>query len=253
MWHVTDTDNFYQSAFGQHLSGLLSRALELCDKDWMMPSASLIRLVIGYPFCIQGLGSVSATLMPAEMGVLSWPEDDGVRVACIDEGQWPIESEFADRLLICHALEHSGDALAFLTEAHRVLAGNGRVIIIVPNRRGFWARNERSPFGHGTPFSGRQLYRLLERAGFEPVKRRYALFVPPFADVFPHRLQMRIDSLGRILWGVLGGVHMVEAVKVVYAPSIMQVKSLAKPARPFIVARPAGFSSLDDTIDVEQK
>ena len=46
---------------------------------------------------------------------------------------------------------------------------------------------------------------------------------------------------------------MVEAVKVVYAPSIMQVKSLAKPARPFIVARPAGFSSLDDTIDDGQK
>ena len=253
MWHVTDTDNFYQSAFGQHISGLLSREIELCDREWMAPAASLVRLAIGYPFCIKGLWPVSATLMPAEVGALSWPDEDGASVACIDEGQWPIESEFADRLLICHALEHSGDALGLLTEAHRVLAGNGRVIIIVPNRRGFWARSERNPFGHGTPFSRRQLCRLLEQAGFQPVQRRYALFVPPFADSLPRRLQMRIDSLGRILWGVLGGVLMVEAVKVVYAPSTMQVKSFAKPARPFIVVRPAGFNSLDDTIDDGQK
>ena len=44
MWHVTDTDNFYQSAFGQHISGLLSREIELCDREWMAPAASLIRL-----------------------------------------------------------------------------------------------------------------------------------------------------------------------------------------------------------------
>ena len=126
-------------------------------------------------------------------------------------------------------------------------------MFIVLNGRGFWACSVENSFGHGTPFSLRQLCRLREQAGFQPVRCRYALFVPPFADSLPLRLQMRIDSLGRVLWGVLGGVLMVEAVKVLYAPSTMQVKSLAKPARPFLVVRPVGFSSLDDTIDDGQK
>ena len=253
MWHVTDTDNFYKSVFGQHISGILSQEMARFDSQWMAYADSLVRLAIGYPFCIRGLGPVSAILMPSESGALSWPDREGVRVACIDQANWPVESEFADRLFICHALEHSGDAQAFLAEAHRVLTGGGRIIITVPHRRGLWARSERSPFGQGTPFSRRQLYRLLEQTGFEPVRCRYSLFLPPFVQSFPKSLQHRIDMVGRYLWGVLGGVLMVEAVKIVYAPTTSQAKALTRSVRPFAVARPAGVSSLDKSENVEQK
>ncbi len=253
MWHVTDTDNFYKSVFGQHISSVLSQEMEQFDSQWMTSANSLVRLAIGYPFCIQGLGAVSAILMPSESGALSWSDREGVRVACIDQASWPVESEFADRLFICHALEHSGDAQAFLAEAYRVLAGGGKIIMTVPHRRGLWARSERSPFGQGTPFSRRQLYRLLEKTGFEPVRCRYSLFLPPFVQPLPKSFQLRIDSVGRYLWGVLGGVLMVEAVKVVYAPTTLQAKGVTTSARPFAVARPAGVSSLDKSVDVEQK
>ncbi len=245
MWHVIDTDNFYKSVFGQHISSVLSREMGQFDSQWMASADSLVRLAIGYPFCIQGLGPVSAILMPSESGALSWPDKEGVRVACIDQASWPVESEFADRLFICHALEYSGDAQAFLAEAHRVLAGGGRIVITVPHRLGLWARSERSPFGQGTPFSRRQLYRLLQQTGFEPVRCRYSLFFPPFVQSFPKSLQIQIDSVGRYLWGVLGGVLMVEAVKVVYAPTTLQAKGVAKSVRPFAVARPAGVSAID--------
>ena len=252
MWHVTDTDNFYKSAFGQHISSVLSREMAQFDNQWMASADTLVRLAIGYPFCIQGLGPVSAILMPSESGALYWPDREGVRVACIDQASWPVESEFADRLFICHALEHSCDAQAFLAEAHRVLAGGGRIIITVPHRRGLWARSERSPFGQGTPFSRRQLYRLLEQTGFEPVRCRYSLFLPRFVQSLPKSLQLRIDSVGRHLWGVLGSVLMVEAVKVVYAPTTLQAKGVPMSARRFAVARPAGVNSLDKSVNVDK-
>ena len=40
-------------------------------------------------------------------------------------------------------------------------------MIIVPNRRGVWARSDISPFGHGRPYSRPQLSRLLQQAEFE--------------------------------------------------------------------------------------
>ena len=44
-----------------------------------------------------------------------------------------------------------------LREMWRVLAPNGRLLIVVPNRRGLWARVDTTPFGYGSPFSRSQL------------------------------------------------------------------------------------------------
>ena len=53
-------------------------------------------------------------------------------------------------------------------EIWRVLSGNGRLLVIAPNRRGIWARFEHTPFGHGRPYTSSQLYRLL-RDTLQPV------------------------------------------------------------------------------------
>ena len=54
-----------------------------------------------------------------------------------------------------------------MREAWRVLADSGRLIVVVPNRRGIWARFEqRSPFGHGHPYSQGQIKRLMRDSLF---------------------------------------------------------------------------------------
>ena len=57
-------------------------------------------------------------------------------------------------------------------------------MVVVPNRRGLWARAERSPFGHGRPFSGRQLHRLLKLHGFEPRRTHRAVFISTIGGTF---------------------------------------------------------------------
>ena len=52
------------------------------------------------------------------------------------------------------------DQNGFLLEASRVLRSAGKLILIVPHRGGLWSRAETTPFGHGTPFSKRQIFAL---------------------------------------------------------------------------------------------
>src|SRR6267142_725600 len=67
----------------------------------------------------------------------------------------------------------------FREEAWRVLTGAGRILIVVPNRRGIWARLDRTPFGLGHPYTPGQLSRLLREEMFTPVQSATALFIPP--------------------------------------------------------------------------
>ena len=80
--------------------------------------------------------------MPAELGVISWPREGDCLSVLVDETELPLPDECADRLLLVHMLEWSERSRALLRELWRVLAPNGRLLIIVPNRRGLWARVE---------------------------------------------------------------------------------------------------------------
>ena len=86
-----------------------------------------------------------------------------------------------DRVLLVHALEMAHDPGALLREAWRVLAAGGRLLAVVPNRRGLWARMDTTPFGHGRPYSRSQIKQLLRDTWFTPIGWSEALYVPPIS------------------------------------------------------------------------
>ena len=107
--------------------------------------------------------------------------------------------------------------LELLREIWRVLAPHGRLMIVVPNRRGLWARVDTTPFGYGSPFSRRQLTRLLKEAMFSPDDWEYALHMPPFNWRILLKWPLFWERLGLLLWPTFSGVIVVEATKEVYA------------------------------------
>ena len=128
----------------------------------------------------RGEASVLGALMPAELGAVPWPEQGQSVSALVEETELPLDDESADRILLVHMLEWSEKSRALLRELWRVLAPNGRLLLVVPNRRGLWARVDTTPFGYGSPFSRSQLTKLLKEALFSPEEWEYALYMPPF-------------------------------------------------------------------------
>jgi hypothetical protein len=124
-----------------------------------------------------------------------------------------------------------------LHEVWRVLAAGGRTLIVVPNRRGLWARMDTTPFGFGRPYSRGQLVELLREALFTPVGWDEALWVPPFARTSLLRTAVAWERVGKTLSFPFAGVHIVEATKQVWRPVT------ARPVRDFTrVLAPASAS-----------
>ena len=138
-------------------------------------------------------------------------------MALAEEAELPLQDYSVDRVLLVHALEHSEHARLLLQEAWRVLAGGGRLLAIVPNRRGIWTRFDRTPFGAGHPYSAGQLSRLLRTEHFTPERSGAALFIPPTASRMMLRSAQAWERLGERWFTTFAGVVLVEATKQIYA------------------------------------
>lgn len=171
-----------------------------------------------------GEAQATAALMPAAQGVIQWPREGPYRSALVPETKLPLRDMSAECVLIVHGLEHVEARNAYLREIWRVLMPQGRVIIVLPNRRGAWARLETTPFGHGRPYSLSQIERLLRNALLEPTGVTPCLFMPPFRARMLPSAALAWERIGVRLWPAFSGVIIVEAIKQVYAGLPVKVK-----------------------------
>src|SRR5438477_12203949 len=119
--------------------------------------------------------------MPAAQGVLKWPTGRPALATLVEEFSLPLADAAIDRILLVHALEMSDDPEGLLREVWRVLAPAGRMIAIIPNRRGVWTRTDATPVGHGRPYSRLQITPLLRPAWFTATSVGEAPVMPPVA------------------------------------------------------------------------
>ncbi len=158
-------------------------------------------------------------LMPGPQGVMPWPAGQlNVSVLC-EETMWPIDTGSVDKLVLMHGLETSQQPWHLLQECYRVLGPGGRAVFVVPNRVGLWARNDRTPFGCGRPYSLSQLLALLKSHGLTPGRHASALYSPPSDKRFWRRTAGFLERAGQKLPMIsAGGVLMVEVSKQIPAP-----------------------------------
>lgn len=158
-------------------------------------------------------------LMPAAQGALRWPAAQGNRAVLCEGDAWPIDTGFVDRLVLLHGLENAGDPAALLAEAWRVLGPGGRMVVLVPNRTGLWARAETTPFGTGRSYTVRQLDAQARAAGFVAERHGPALYIPPSDRRFWLRSARLWERTGsRIASVLVAGLIVAEFSKQVRAP-----------------------------------
>jgi SAM-dependent methyltransferase len=213
---VVDLRNFYAQRLGDVARRFVGRGIRARFAD----TRGLRVVGIGYPTPYLGLFREEAerclAFMPAAQGVIKWPSLRPGLAALTDEFALPLADAAVDRVLLVHALEMSHEADALLREVWRVLASGGRLLAVVPNRRGLWARMDTTPFGHGRPYSRSQIVQLLRETWFTPTGWSEALYVPPIARGWFLRSAAAWERTGSTISAPFAGVHIVEATKQVY-------------------------------------
>ncbi len=226
---VVDLREFYVNPLGQSVRRLLRGRLRQIWPD--VRGENLLAIGYGTPLLRpwQGEAARLLAMMPGEQGVAYWPRE-GPNVSCLASmTDLPLPDESVDRVILVHALEMAADAEALLREVWRILKGNGRMLVIVPNRRGFWAHSDSTPFGTGRPYSPSQLKGALREGGFLVERFWRALYMPPSQARLPLALADVVEKYAAIVFPGFGGLLLMEAGKQIYAPLL--TKSRATPRR----------------------
>ncbi len=229
---VVDLRNFYGQPLGKVARRLIGRGVRA---QWRDTTGQRV-LGIGYTPPYLGLFREEAerclAFMPAAQGVLKWPTARPTLSALVEESELPLTDGAVDRVLLVHALEMTNDPMGLLREVWRVMSSGGRLLAVVPNRRGVWARTDTTPFGHGRPYSRSQINQLLREAWFSPAGWSEALYVPPVSRAWFLRSAVAWERTGATLSAPFAGVHIVEATKQVYRaiPAQRRARRILVPA-----------------------
>ena len=220
---VIDLRDFYDTPIGHTAQRITRRHIRN-----LWPSAKGLTLAgLGYatPYLRPFLDEAESVfaLMPAQQGVIRWPPGNHHQmpnvVSLVLEDSLPLPDLSIDRVMLVHSLECSEQSHKLLREVWRVLTEGGRLLIIVPNRRGIWARIDHTPFGHGRPYTIGQISKLLRDTMFQPMGSIAGLFVPPTRSRVALASAQAIEKIGGQWFKTVGGLLFVEAQKEIYAGS----------------------------------
>lgn len=208
---------FYQSRLGQCAARLMSDRM---TSLWGTCEGQRV-LGIGYPSPLLPLWQVEAAscigVVPEEIGEVRLSSYRGQTLCLAPEQRLPFPEGVFDRVFLLHALEEADSPRQLLREAWRVLAPEGRIVVAVTNRRSLWSLVDSEPFGHGRPWTRRQMVRFLNDSLFQVTASTTAVHLPPLDWRLITAAAKSWERAGDLVLPGLGGVVLVEAVKRLYS------------------------------------
>ncbi len=215
---IVNLRQFYSSRLGRKVRGCLQR---VARAHWPAHKGDVI---VGIGYSTPMLQAIEHTgparllaLMPAQQGAMYWPAQGENRSILGDEMRPPFAVNSVSRMVMLHALEHAERPDELLRIVWQQLAPGGQLLVVVPNRRGLWARYGATPFSAGTAHSAATLKALLDEAEFTVREISTALFVPPSTHPLWLHSAVLLEWLGRIMLPRSGGILVVEAEKQIFA------------------------------------
>jgi hypothetical protein len=217
---IVNLRQFYSSRLGRRVKLHLRR---VARRHWPMTTGG-VTLGVGYAVPLEramararGESELVLVLMPAEQGGLYWPADGQNRSVIGDVMRPPFAPNSIARMVMMHVLEHASRPDELLRISWQMLAPGGRLLMVVPNRRGLWARLGHTPFATGTPYRLNELKTLLRDADFTLREVSSACYAPPSTHPFWLASWWLLEWLGAMFLPRSGGVFIIEAEKQIYA------------------------------------
>ncbi len=216
--NVVSLRQFYSSRLGRKVK---QRLRQLVMEQWPDHAQEAI-VGIGYALPVlrvleRAKPASLVALMPANQGAIYWPVHSENHSVLGDEMMPPFAAGTVHRVVMLHAFEHVAQPKELLQVYWQMLVPGGRLLLIVPNRRSYWASFGTTPFARGTPYSMSQIKELLADAQFTLRDHHTALFAPPTSHPMWLRAWRSLESLGRALAPGMGGVLIIDAEKQIYA------------------------------------
>jgi len=230
--NIVEIAEFYHRPLGHVAQELVSARLQLGR------GAAPDQLVMGLGYALPYLTpeARNVAFMMARSGAVHWPQAGAVRTALVDELDLPLVESCVDTALLVHALEFAESAEDMLAEVWRVLSPQGRLLLVVPNRRGPWSSTDMTPFGQGQPFSRSQIMGLLKSAQFTISRVEHSLMAPPWLGPGMAKALEPSSSLG---FRRFSGAIVIEAQKQIYAYSTGKpVRRIVQRLRPALLPSP---------------
>lgn len=242
---IIDLRNFYRTPLGEATGRVLSSVIR---RNWPSTKGQII-LGLGFatPYLdlFRGEAERVIAVMPDNQGVLPWPPEGDTATVLASTAALPFGDASIDSALVVHALETEEAPRVLLGELWRVLAPGGTVLLVVPNRRGLWARMDTTPFGYGEPYSRRQITDLLREALFSPAQWTEALYFPPLQRPVLLKSAPAFEQIGGKLGLPFSGVHVIAATKLLYRPLLVR-ETVRQKARLRPVLVPSASPRLDE-------
>ena len=217
---IVNLRQFYSSPLGRKVKTCLRRMMQ---SRWSIQTGEHV-LGIGYTTpvlrALERAGAKPAcvvALMPASQGAMYWPVHAENRSILGDEMRPPFMPQALSHIIVMHLFEYAPQPDALLRVLWQLLAPGGQLLLVVPNRRGLWARLGATPFATGTPYTIAAIKTLLRDAEFTLRDTGSTLFAPPSAHPFWLRSWGVLEWLGRLTCPHRGGVLVIEAEKQIYA------------------------------------
>ncbi|WP_156851223.1 class I SAM-dependent methyltransferase [Bartonella refiksaydamii] len=214
--------DFYASALGLCVQVTLCDQLNLWWPDLTDKRVMGLGYALPYLSVLRTRAQQCFAFMPAAQGASPWPCAEKVATALVFEEDLPLSDASVDCILLVHALEYTENSYETLNEIWRVLAPNGSLIVIVPNRLGFWARNTCTPFGYGEPYSRQQIVRLFEKTNFISGPVQEIVHYTPSSGYVSRLFSFFYEPFTRHFLPYFGGLLMCQAKKRTYQGLLVQ-------------------------------
>lgn len=221
---VIDLRDFYTTNLGKLVK---TQVQAVIDTVWnSKPQGPVVAFGYGVPYMTQYLDDDNVfSFMPSYQGVLAWPAAGLPRSVLVEEDNFPLPDRSVQNILMVHSLENCHNPKRVLAEMNRILTHDGRLLVVVPNRRSPWARADQTPFGHGHPYTMTQLSLLLRNHGFTPTNMVRGLYTLPSHSRLVQATGSLLEKLGPCCLQKFSGIVCIEAMKEVYAGIPVRLKT----------------------------
>ncbi len=222
--HFLNYQNFYNSSIGNLLSQHLEFKLKKYCYLYNNQNIGCFGYSIPYLNFLKNYNIILSCCYSKKMGI---PNENisNTNKILIDEDKIPFQDSFFDHMFLIHYLENTYNTKLSLREIWRTLAPEGKLYLIIPNKKSSWYLSDKSPFSSGNGFSKKQISNLLNDSFFEIDTIERLVYFPNKDLFFIKKHKDLIDKFGSLFFKYFNGVYLCIVKKKIYASIADQLPS----------------------------